>query len=805
MIGWQNTRNALGKLEELLTCKVCNCVEKLVGADSKCPECGAFAWVKDMKTNRQLSNTVSMCAKIRMLVGSDDDDNNVKNKTHTSSTTAAVWEETQPTLDQETDSYQFSSPDIVLADKSMNKCDAAVQEISRNNKKIPWKEPVKIKTYSRAKTNKTVKAKIIRCTIGADHGEDRKQDGNSSGAEIVEQDAGKLITFQDGVQSRKQDDDINEIALEEGTCTTFSSNSRAAKRVQAKQKCFGKQLKKRRLKKTSSSLVSPRSDEQNREQNDRLLIENSDNFQFGSEDEDIEIADKDKENVNEKSFTRLRPRDSAITGSLMAMLNKGPLPQGTPNTVKGTPKTRAQKRNSHGAPLRSSLKTAPYNEPRDASRDLTSETMGNEQETIKMTKNDNETPVKPQGNNKRKMPGQNISSPKNSTFCSPAAKKNKRGETPLHVAAIKGCEETVRKLLAEGADPNTKDHAGWTPLHEACNHGYLTITKLLLDHGAMIDIPGGFDHDSPLHDAVTNGRLEVARLLVNKGAPLNVRNKRGLLPIDYAATEEMLSILSTSTPNTDNESSTRITSLLKGSHDSPKVLLATGLSSEQKVNLQKCARILNASIVNEFSLSVTHIVTSTNNKKGVCPRTIKYLNGVLTGKWIVDYEWILKSLRHKAWVDEAPHEVKGTNDAAVETPKRARINSIKQLPGLFDGCQFYFSGEFCPPHPSKEDLIQMVKYGGGKILSREPKPDVDESLCLPTTRESNKVSNHAVSIATVAYHANPSSKQYRCTQYIIYDSLAEKKPHIWNTDSVCSMPLTWLMDCASNFAVLDLE
>lgn len=304
-----------------------------------------------------------------------------------------MWEETQPTFDQETDSYQFSSPDIVLADKSMNKCNAAVQEISRNNKKIPWKEPVKIKTYSRAKTNKT--AKIIRCTIGADQVEDRKQDGNGSDAEIVEQDAGKLITFQDGVQSRKQDDDINEIALEEGT--TFSSNSRAAKRVQAKQKCFGKQLKKRRLKKTVSSLVSPRSDEQNREQNDRLLIENSDNFQFGAKDEDIEIADKDKENVNEKSFTRLRPRDSAIPGSLMAMLNKGPLPQGTPNTVKGTPKTRAQKRNSHGAPLRSSLKTAPHNEPQDASRDLTSEKMGNEQETIKMAKNDNETPVKPQG------------------------------------------------------------------------------------------------------------------------------------------------------------------------------------------------------------------------------------------------------------------------------------------------------------------------------------------------------------------------------------------------------------------------
>ena len=61
-----------------------NCIKKLVGADSKCPECGAFAWVKDMKTNRQLANTVNMCAKIRMLVGSDDDSDNNRNKAHAS-------------------------------------------------------------------------------------------------------------------------------------------------------------------------------------------------------------------------------------------------------------------------------------------------------------------------------------------------------------------------------------------------------------------------------------------------------------------------------------------------------------------------------------------------------------------------------------------------------------------------------------------------------------------------------------------------------------------------------------------------
>lgn len=37
-----------------------------------------------MKTNRQLANTVNMCAKIRMLVGSDDDSDDNRNKAHAS-------------------------------------------------------------------------------------------------------------------------------------------------------------------------------------------------------------------------------------------------------------------------------------------------------------------------------------------------------------------------------------------------------------------------------------------------------------------------------------------------------------------------------------------------------------------------------------------------------------------------------------------------------------------------------------------------------------------------------------------------
>lgn len=50
-------------------------------------------------------------------------------------------------------------------------------------------------------------------------------------------------------------------------------------------------------------------------------------------------------------------------------------------------------------------------------------------------------------------------------------KRNKKGETVLHQSTIKGNVEAVRKLLREGANPNTVDNAGWSPLHEAAVAG----------------------------------------------------------------------------------------------------------------------------------------------------------------------------------------------------------------------------------------------------------------------------------------------------------------------------------------------
>lgn len=54
------------------------------------------------------------------------------------------------------------------------------------------------------------------------------------------------------------------------------------------------------------------------------------------------------------------------------------------------------------------------------------------------------------------------------------------------------------------------------------------IVRLLLDHGANINDPGGpgCEGITPLHDALNCGHFDVAELLIHRGASTTLRNAK---------------------------------------------------------------------------------------------------------------------------------------------------------------------------------------------------------------------------------------------------------------------------------------
>ncbi|XP_041056011.1 BRCA1-associated RING domain protein 1 [Carcharodon carcharias] len=356
----------------------------------------------------------------------------------------------------------------------------------------------------------------------------------------------------------------------------------------------------------------------------------------------------------------------------------------------------------------------------------------------------------------------------------PTMKRNHKGETPLHVASIKGDITTVEQLLENGANPNIKDHAGWTPLHEACNHGHVEIVELLLKFGVLLNTPG-YQNDSPLHDAVRNGHVDVVKLLILHRASQNVINIFGLRPVDYANSEEMIAALQHSRKDEDPVAEQSFAITASQRRDRPIVMLGSELLPAKKNKLNKLAKLLKAGNCTEFNTSVTHIIVP--NDHALC--TMKCLMGIISGCWLVDFQWVTACLEISDRVVEEDYEI-----SSVNGPKRGRLNQEQQLPKLFDGCHFYFMGPF--RSYKKDELVHLVKVGGGQVLARQPKPDSDVTQ----------------SINTVAYHAFPGSDQSFCTQYIIYDKDSNYKPEKVRLGKVWTTHSTWLIDCVKSFELL---
>ena len=95
-------------------------------------------------------------------------------------------------------------------------------------------------------------------------------------------------------------------------------------------------------------------------------------------------------------------------------------------------------------------------------------------------------------------------------------------ESPLHRACEKGFLAVVKILVCAGADLNLRisDHQllfGDAPIHRAAKEGQLECIKFLVEVGASIDIVND-DFNTPLHIAAYCGHVNVVEFLVMSGS-----------------------------------------------------------------------------------------------------------------------------------------------------------------------------------------------------------------------------------------------------------------------------------------------
>lgn len=116
-------------------------------------------------------------------------------------------------------------------------------------------------------------------------------------------------------------------------------------------------------------------------------------------------------------------------------------------------------------------------------------------------------------------------------------------EPALFDAAKAGEAETVRQLLSKGVNPDARGAMGESPLHVACMRGHMKVAEALIRCRADVNAEDQ-DRWTPLHVAAAYGHLDLVRLLIQHESDVNAdRHVTGMRPYDMARTREVAAAL----------------------------------------------------------------------------------------------------------------------------------------------------------------------------------------------------------------------------------------------------------------------
>jgi len=106
--------------------------------------------------------------------------------------------------------------------------------------------------------------------------------------------------------------------------------------------------------------------------------------------------------------------------------------------------------------------------------------------------------------------------------------------TLLIVAALNDQPAVAELLLSKGADVMARNAGGFTPLHAAAYSGSVPIAELLLENGAVLEDAANKAGVTPLMVAVEENHVAMLELLIARGADVNRPESHGYTPMTRA-------------------------------------------------------------------------------------------------------------------------------------------------------------------------------------------------------------------------------------------------------------------------------
>lgn len=246
----------------------------------------------------------------------------------------------------------------------------------------------------------------------------------------------------------------------------------------------------------------------------------------------------------------------------------------------------------------------------------------------------------------------------------------------------------------------------------------------------------------------------------------SISNKRTISKSGTSTPIKEIHPLYQSTPQSSTKN--KLENVRRQSDKRKLCFICSGLSANLLATVKEFAKKHEADYVNQFISGVTHVIVSTIGEKRAAKITLKFLQGIAYGKWIVSYGWIKDCIEQGKLLDETSYEATTyNNDIIVAGPQKSRLRKND----LFENFTFYCIGPYANVSPSQYQSL-LLAIG-----------------------------------ATVVDSLEALAKKKGLKIIVIQDGVHDDKEieHWYRTAKAAPISDNWIVDCISYYKLIKLE